>query len=76
MQVIINPHALASRQLTILDVRSALLSSNVNISGGDIDEGKNRFVVRTLGQFKSVEEIENLVITKRDDISVYIKDIA
>ena len=76
MQVIINPHVLASRQLTILDVRSALLSSNVNISGGDIDEGKNRFVVRTLGQFKSVEEIENLIITKRDDISVYIRDIA
>ncbi|MFQ5685961.1 MAG: efflux RND transporter permease subunit [Candidatus Scalindua sp.] len=76
MQVIISPHALASRQLTILDVRSALLSSNVNISGGDIDEGKNRFVVRTLGQFKSVQEIEDLVITKRDDIPVYIKDIA
>ncbi len=76
MQVIIDPHALASRQLTILDIRSALLFSNVNISGGDIDEGKNRFVVRTLGQFKSVEEIENLVISKRDDISVYIKDIA
>ncbi len=76
MQIIINPHALASRQLTILDVRNALLFSNVNISGGDIDEGKNRFVVRTLGQFKSVEEIENLVISKRDDISIYVKDIA
>ncbi|MGR3302552.1 MAG: efflux RND transporter permease subunit [Candidatus Scalindua sp.] len=76
MQVIINPHALASRQLTILNVRSALLSSNVNISGGEIDEGKNRFVVRTLGQFKSVEEIEDLVIIRRDDIPVYVKDVA
>ena len=76
MQVIIDPHALASSQLTILDVRRALISTNINISGGDIDEGKNRFVVRTLGQFKSVEEIENLVITKRDDIPVYVRDIA
>ena len=76
MQVVIDPHALASTQLTILDVRRALTSTNSNISGGDIDEGKNRFVVRTLGQFKSVEEIENLVITKRDDIPVYIRDIA
>ncbi len=76
MQVIIDPHALAGSQLTILDVRRALISTNTNISGGDIDEGKNRFVVRTLGQFKSVEEIENLVITKRDDIPVYVRDIA
>ena len=76
LQVIIDPHALASWQLSILDVRRALISTNTNISGGDIEEGKNRFVVRTLGQFKSVEEIENLVITKRDDISVYVRDIA
>jgi HAE1 family hydrophobic/amphiphilic exporter-1 len=76
MQVVIDPHALASTQLTILDVRRALISTNINISGGNIDEGKNRFTVRTLGQFKSVEEIENLVITKRDDIPVYVRDIA
>ena len=76
LQVVIDPHALASWQLSILDVRRALISTNTNISGGDIEEGKNRFVVRTLGQFKSVEEIENLVITKRDDISVYVRDIA
>ena len=76
MQVIIDPHALASCALTILDVRKALISTNVNISGGDMDEGKNRFTVRTLGQFKSVEEIESLPITKRDDISVYIRDVA
>ncbi len=76
MQVIIDPHALVSCQLTILDVRRALLSTNTNISGGDIDEGKNRFTVRTLGQFKSVDELENLVITKRDDIPVYVRDIA
>ena len=76
LQVVIDPHALASWQLSVLDVRRALISTNTNISGGDIEEGKNRFVVRTLGQFKSVEEIENLVITKRDDISVYVRDIA
>ncbi|GAX62756.1 acriflavin resistance protein D [Candidatus Scalindua japonica] len=76
MQVVIDPHALASSQLTILDVRKALISTNINISGGDIDEGKNRFTVRTLGQFKSVEDIEDMVITRRDDIPVYIRDIA
>ncbi len=76
LQVIINPHALASRQLTIMDVRRALISTNTNISGGDMDEGKNRFVVRTLGQFKSIEEVGDLVIARRDDIPVYIRDIA
>jgi HAE1 family hydrophobic/amphiphilic exporter-1 len=76
MQVIIDPNALASCQLTILDVRRALISTNINISGGDIEEGKNRFTVRTLGQLKSIEEIEGLIITKRDDIPVYIRDVA
>lgn len=76
MQVIIDPHALASRQLTIMDIRELLLSSNTNISGGNFDEGKNKFVVRTLGQFKTIEDVENLVITRRDDIPVYIRDVA
>ena len=76
MQVIINPHALASRQLTIMDVRNSLITMNTNISGGEINENKNRFVVRTLGQFKSIEDIENLVIARRDDNPVYIRDVA
>ncbi|MCP5003447.1 MAG: efflux RND transporter permease subunit [Planctomycetes bacterium] len=76
MQVVINPHALASRQLTIMDIRNTLVSTNTNISGGEINEGKNRFVVRMLGQFKSIEEIENLVIARRNDIPVYIRDVA
>jgi HAE1 family hydrophobic/amphiphilic exporter-1 len=50
LQVIVDPQKLAARQLTIDDLRLALVNQNQDTSGGDVWEGKRRYVVRTLGQ--------------------------
>src|SRR5262245_29265183 len=53
LQLVIDPQKLAARSLTIENVRQALRAQNEDTSGGDYWEGKRRYVVRTLGQFRS-----------------------
>jgi len=76
LQVIVDPQALAARNLTIEDLRLALANQNQDTSGGDLWEGKRRYVVRTLGQFRSPEQVENVIITRRDGNAVYVRDVA
>lgn len=75
VQVVLDPERLAVRGLTIAAVRAALRSENADTSGGDFWEGKRRYIVRTLGQFRSPEQVENLIIARRDGVPVYLRDV-
>src|SRR5262249_61813063 len=57
------------------DVRAALREQNEDTSGGDYWEGKRRYVVRTLGQFRTPEQVENAIVARRDGVPVYVRDI-
>ena len=74
-QVVIDPHKLAARGLSIMDVRRALENENKNTSGGDIWEGKRRYVVRTLGQFRSPEQVANVILSEHEGQYVYLRDV-
>ncbi len=76
VQVIFNPNALAERGISIFDLRETLRNQNHNISGGDFDEGKRRYIVRTTGEFRSPEQIENTILTHVEGSPVYVKDVA
>jgi len=76
LQVIVDPQRLAARGITIADVRQALRGHNADTSGGDFWEGKRRYVVRTLGQFRSPEDVEGVVLARREGKPVYVRDVA
>ncbi len=76
LQVIVDPEQLASRQLTISDVRTALVGQNQDTSAGDLHEGKRRWVIRTLGQFRNPQDVMNQIIKTVDGNPVYVKDVA
>jgi hydrophobic/amphiphilic exporter-1 (mainly G- bacteria), HAE1 family len=76
LQVVVDPELLAARQLTIYDVRNVLRGQNVDTSGGDFWEGKRRWVVRTLGQFRSKVQVEQQLLAVRDGKPVYVRDVA
>ena len=75
LQLIVDPQRLAARQLTIIDVRNAM-RANKDTSGGDFWEGKRRYVVRTLGERRTVQQVADAVIARRDDEAVYVRDVA
>jgi HAE1 family hydrophobic/amphiphilic exporter-1 len=75
LQLVIDPQKLAARNLTINHIRQALRMQNEDTSGGDYWEGKRRYVVRTLGQFRSPEQVENAILTRENDVPVYVRDV-
>mgnify|MGYP002876982995 CR=1 FL=1 len=76
LQVLVDPERLAARDLTIADIRAVLRARNRDTSGGDLWEGKRRYVVRTLGQFRSPEDVADVVVARRNDGPVYLRDVA
>jgi HAE1 family hydrophobic/amphiphilic exporter-1 len=76
VHVLLDPQAMNARRITIAEVRDALLGENRNIKGGKIDEGKRRYVVRTVGQFTDLKEIERVIIRQDARGPVYLRDIA
>ncbi|UCH82793.1 MAG: efflux RND transporter permease subunit, partial [Candidatus Latescibacterota bacterium] len=62
-----------SHSVDIRQVFTTLRNSNLDMSLGKLTEGDMRFAVRTVGAFRSVEEIQNLPI--RED-GLRLKDIA
>lgn len=76
VHVILDYQAMTGRGLTIGQVRDALLRENRNTKGGNIDEGKKRYLVRTLGQFTNLKQIEDVIIATHDGKPVYVRDIA
>jgi hydrophobic/amphiphilic exporter-1 (mainly G- bacteria), HAE1 family len=76
MQIIIDPRKLAARNLTVQNIREALRGRNIDTSAGDFWEGKRRYVVRTLGRFRNIEQVESVIIARLDGSPVYIRDVA
>ncbi len=76
MQVVVDPAKLAARQVTVSEMATALDRENRNISAGDFDEGKRRYVVRTIGDYTSPEDIENVIVARRNGLPIYVRDVA
>lgn len=62
--------------LTADDVIKAVAAQNITLPGGKILSGDKELTVRTMGEFTNVEEIENVIVTVKGNIPVYVRDIA
>jgi len=76
LQVIIDPDALAARNITIPELMTALDVENKNISAGDFDEGKRRYIARTVGEYKSPEDVANVIIKRVNGAPISVGDVA
>ncbi len=67
---------LESYELTFDDIEIAISQENVSISGGEIKLGDTRRSVRTVGEFKDISELENIIVKRDGQVVVYLKDLA
>jgi HAE1 family hydrophobic/amphiphilic exporter-1 len=73
----IDKTALESRNLSMDQILMALRMENLNLPAGHIVERHSEFLVRTLGEFKTIVEIENTVVgTTLTGLPVYLRDVA
>ena len=53
-----------------------LRTENQNLPLGEINDADRTLLLRSPGQFKSVDEIKNIVVLTRDGVPVYLRNIA
>ena len=75
VKVSVDPNRLAERGITLGEVRAAIRSRNRDVSGGDLSSGKRRYLLRTIGRFETVADIEQLVIARRGNTLVRLADV-
>ncbi len=76
VQVFVDQQKLAQLGLSIDAVTRRIRAENVNLSGGRLEQGTQRFLVRTLNEFGTIEQMANAIIATRDGQPVYLKDVA
>ncbi len=75
VRIELDPARLAERGLAMTDVRDALRARNRDASAGDLDSGKRRFLVRSMGRFERLADIEELVLAERGGALVRLRDV-
>ncbi len=62
--------------ITIDSVINILRMENLNVAGGEIKSYYKQFTLRTMGEFKSLNDIRNVVVAVKNNTPVYLSDIA
>ncbi|WP_286804508.1 efflux RND transporter permease subunit [Marinimicrobium sp. UBA4209] len=76
IQIHLNPERLAEREITLTQVRDAIRERNRDLSGGEVESGKRRYLLRTMGRFEDLEGLENLILERRGDSITRLSDVA
>ncbi len=76
VQVHVDEAALAQRGISLSQLREAIQARNRDISGGEIDAGKRRYLLRTVGRFEEPEEMESMVIRREGDSVTRLGEVA
>lgn len=76
IRILLDPARLADRGLTITAVRDAIRRRNQDVSGGQIDSGKRRYLLRTVGRFQNLDQLQDLIVDRRGDATIRLSDIA
>ncbi|MDT0645746.1 efflux RND transporter permease subunit [Zunongwangia sp. F260] len=75
-QIDVDPDALKAYNIGIDQVMMAVKNSNRDVGAKTMEVNKVEYLVRGLGYIKSIEDIENTVVTENQNTPILIRDIA
>ncbi|NMH58654.1 efflux RND transporter permease subunit [Alteromonas ponticola] len=76
IQILIDQQKASRLNINLKTIVDRLKSENVNAAGGRINDGSQTYLVRTLNQFESLQEIEQLYIGNVEGRALQLKDVA
>lgn len=77
IRIHVNPIALQGYNITLQQINDRLKNENIDMMGGRMISGPRDYLIRTYGEYQSLSEIENLIISKPGtDGEVMLKDVA
>ncbi|MBU3026075.1 efflux RND transporter permease subunit [Zobellia galactanivorans] len=74
-QVDVNPELMRQYNIGLSDIVKAVKHSNQDIGAQTLEMNQAEYLVRGLGYVKSIEDIENAVVTSKDFTSIRVKDV-
>ncbi len=74
--VALDESRLAALRLDITQIGQRLQQGNVNMPGGNLREGQTEYLIRTLNEFRTVDEIGDLIVSRQGNVDVRLRDIA
>jgi HAE1 family hydrophobic/amphiphilic exporter-1 len=75
VHVIVNTERLAAHNLSVEDVRQALVRENLEVPGGIVQQGPRELVLRTLGRIPSAGRFNDLIVANRNGFPIRVRDI-
>jgi multidrug efflux pump subunit AcrB len=75
IRVELNEQQLTLIGINIQQIRDRLAQENINLAGGNLREGQTEYIVRTLNEFKTVDEVTEVVIGNWNGRNIKIKDV-
>lgn len=76
IQVLVDRDRLAAYGLSVREIEQAIKMENLNVPAGHIKLGAREFTVRTLGEFRTPEEIEEITVAIKDNVPIRLRDVA
>lgn len=76
IQILVDEDRVAALGYSIDTIAQRIRAENVNMSGGRLEQGAQRFLVRTLNEYTSVDEIARTIIATPEGRPVYLDDLA
>ena len=76
IRVEVNPHLMNAAGLSLNKIVLALRAENVNIPGGEVEEGKLQYTIRIAEEIEDPEDIKNMVIETRFGHPIRIREVA
>ncbi|MDO9511980.1 MAG: efflux RND transporter permease subunit [Bacteroidales bacterium] len=75
-QIDVDPNALKSYGVTLMEIMQAVKNSNLDIGAETIELNKVEYVIRGLGYIKNLDDIRESVVTVRNNVAVRVGDVA
>ncbi|MDR4503288.1 MAG: efflux RND transporter permease subunit [Candidatus Scalindua sp.] len=75
-QILASPQKMNYYKISLNDLLKASKESNLNASGGFMNEFGNEYIIRGIGRTNKVEEIGNAVIRVVNNVPIKIEDVA
>jgi HAE1 family hydrophobic/amphiphilic exporter-1 len=76
IQVLVDQQKTSQLNITVNEIIKRLKDENVNTSGGRVKDGSQEYLVRTLNQFQTLDDIRDLFIANREGKNIRLGDIA
>jgi HAE1 family hydrophobic/amphiphilic exporter-1 len=76
INVFVDRDRLRAYNLSLSQVIATLRRENLNVSAGHVTKGYTEYLVRAMGEYKSLEPIANTIVGMNNATPIYIKDLA